>query len=291
MKKTILSIILLLSGMIPLHAEHDYIPYVREGNVWVIRQWDCYRQYSIGESELIDGVEYHKMYETFYDMTKNQVNSPTEYDYIWEVDKKVYIGLDKKRLLYDFGAQKGDTIYITHWFDRDDSYITIDSVYEQGISGERRIVQEVRYHSDAIIIPSKWIEGIGAEEDVFESEYCQRWGAAGWIFVFMYYNNTISGELYPETAELIDFSGINGVEAEGGTFALHRTDETLMATFPEQGQEAELAVYDITGKRILLQTVGAGATTATLHMAGQPQGVYVVTLITPTATRTTKVVW
>ena len=67
MKHITLAIALLFIAL-PLYAEHEYIPYVQDGNEWVMLDIieGGYRQYRLGEIENIEGIDYHKIYTVFY---------------------------------------------------------------------------------------------------------------------------------------------------------------------------------------------------------------------------------
>ena len=266
----------------PLYAEHEYIPYVQDGNEWVMLDIieGGYRQYRLGEIENIEGIDYHKIYTVFYSGVNSTFSEPSHWGYVREVDKKVYFGLEENdRLVYDFGAQVGDTIRYDHLYEDYLYYTVVNSIENKYISGKERIVQNVTHHvlvSDwEDEIKSVWIEGIGADEDIFEFEFCYRLSAAGPPDEFNYFYNSLEQIRYPDNGEVIDFSAVSTTPADAKGITLHREGDHVIAVFPAVGVGEAVTLYDTTGRVVASQPLRQGATTATIDIAHLPQGVYI----------------
>lgn len=266
------------------NASHEYIPYVREGNEWVILGRDGYKQFSIGQEVVIDNKSYYELNYAYFDPSKGCVTNRSLYDYIWEHDKKVYLGTDtQNRLLYDFGAQVLDTIRYDHLDESYYYYTVVNSVSSQEILGKQRLVMNVSHycsvHDFYVPIQSSWIEGIGAiNEDIFDFENSYRMGASATPDQFYYYTNSNESGCYPEVQGVIDFSAISTISINTSTLTLHRSGDVLMATFPTAGQGEAITLYDATGREVTTQPIREGATTASIDVATLPDGIYIARL-------------
>ena len=220
--KRILSILVFLSAL-SVYAEHEYIPYVEEGKVWVDKDHQGnHIQVGISETITINQKEYYKLYKQgFSDYGGNQTPTGDSqlHGYIREEDKRVYvrsINNEQEYLIYDFGAQVGDTIdwaTITYtWTDvifkryivvdsiatatyygkeRDIYYVTcIERIFDK--SGVENIENGPRYFNDV------WIESIGTLQHPIMSRLDDafRWGATGMEW-FDYCYNYNTQEIYP----------------------------------------------------------------------------------------------
>ena len=110
---SLLSVLLALSA----YAEHEYIPFVEDGKVWVEYNYQGkHNQLGINGTITIDQKEYYKLYiESFseYGGTQTPTDHSQLHGYIREENKRVYrrsINDEQEHLIYDFGAQVGDTI-------------------------------------------------------------------------------------------------------------------------------------------------------------------------------------
>ncbi len=262
----------------------EYIPYVREGNAWVIIGGEGYKQFSIGQEVVIDNKSYYELNYAFFKPSKGCVTNRSLYDYIWERDKKVYLGTEtQNRLLYDFGAQVLDTIRYDHLDESFYYYTVVNSVSTQEILGKQRLVMNVSHYCSVDDfndpIQSSWIEGIGAiNEDIFDFEKSYRMGASATPDQFYYYTNSNEGGCYPEVQKVIDFSAISTVSTDTSTLTLHRSGDVLMATFPTVGKGEAITLYDATGRVVTTQPIREGATTTSIDVATLPDGIYIARL-------------
>ena len=265
-------------------STHEYIPYVREGNAWVIIGGEGYKQFSIGQEVVIDNKSYYELNYAFFKPSKGCVTNRSLYDYIWEHDKKVYLGTDtQNRLLYDFGAQVLDTIRYDHLDESFYYYTVVNSVSTQEILGKQRLVMNVSHYCSVDDfndpIQSSWIEGIGAiNEDIFDFEKSYRMGASATPDQFYYYTNSNEGGCYPEVQKVIDFSAISTINTDAFTLTLHRSGDVLMATFPTAGKGEAITLYDATGRVVTTQPIREGATTTSIDVATLPDGIYIARL-------------
>ena len=283
MKRVILFTISVLS-IFSVYATHEYIPYVREGNAWVIIGGEGYKQFSIGQEVVIDNKSYYELNYAFFKPSKGCVTNRSLYDYIWERDKKVYLGTEtQNRLLYDFGAQVLDTIRYDHLDESFYYYTVVNSVSTQEILGKQRLVMNVSHYCSVDDfndpIQSSWIEGIGAiNEDIFDFEKSYRMGASATPDQFYYYTNSNEGGCYPEVQKVIDFSAISTINTDASTLTLHRSGDVLMATFPTAGKGEAITLYDATGRVVTTQPIREGATTTSIDVATLPDGIYIARL-------------
>ncbi len=260
-------------------AEDEYIPYVKEGQEWVMIGRTGYQQYRIGGVANIDGIDYNEIYHT---QSYTTVSEPELFDYVREIDRKVYIGLEgKDRLVYDFGAQAGDTIRYDHLDEGLTYYTVVDSVENKYIAGKNRTILDVTHHisygiSYGTTRSSQWIEGIGAHEDIFKNEHTYRLGASSTPDQFYYFYNSAEDIRYPEKGEIIDFSAINSVTIDN--LAIYRQGDVLMAVFPATTTCDAITLYDTTGRVVVAQPIGQGATTASIDITSLPKGVYIARL-------------
>lgn len=293
MKRIVLTMILF--SALSAFAEHEYIPYVQEGNAWVFLnsvQMGAF-QYSIGEKQEIDGKQYHLIYETFYYGMTGLHQSPKEYGYIYEEDEKVYLGTGENSLLvYDFSLQKGDSVlwgtYPAVGTPTAEKYIYVKDVDYKQIAGKERKVLYVQTHGKPFVegapeckFDEIWIEGIGSTFDVFTGEVF-RWDSelVGHYNIFAYYYNYPTQTSYPDNATLYDFGTTmtKKTKVDFSTLTLHRNGNVLMAVFPAAVEGEAITLYDTTGRMVAHQSIREGATTTSIDIAALPSGVYIARL-------------
>ena len=83
--KRILSLLAVLFAL-SAYAEHEYIPYVEEGKVWVSFEVSSssYKQVGIGELTEINNKLYHKLYISILDAITNEITYTGLHGYIRE---------------------------------------------------------------------------------------------------------------------------------------------------------------------------------------------------------------
>ncbi|MBP3350621.1 MAG: T9SS type A sorting domain-containing protein [Bacteroidaceae bacterium] len=213
----LLSVLLALSA----YAEHEYIPFVEDGKVWVDYNYQGkHNQLGINGTTTIDQKEYYKLYiESFseYGGTQTPTDHSQLHGYIREENKRVYrrsINDEQEHLIYDFGAQVGDTIEwdtITYTWSEDTikRYIVVDSIKTTLYYGKERNVYYVTCierefdkngvenfeHGGPIYFYDEWIEGVGTlRQPSLDDSF--RWGATGMIY-FEYCYDYNTQEIFP----------------------------------------------------------------------------------------------
>ncbi len=73
-------------------------------------------------------------------------------------------------------------------------------------------------------------------------------------------------------------SGINNNEIDGTTLTLHRQGDVLMAVFSATTTCDAITLYDTTGRVVVAQPIGQGATTASIDITSLPKGIYIARL-------------
>lgn len=154
--------------------------------------------YQLGEDTLINEVRYRKLTDYF------SLASPSMQEYVAALrfadDKKVFIHYDNTEyLLYDFGAQVGDTLEIFGGIDHYKDYKTlphvitaIDTLDEGRLQiHSKAIVQmyagaEGEYES---LCPKIWIEGVGSKDGIVQNSATNRIGSGTSVLLCAYHND------------------------------------------------------------------------------------------------------
>ena len=188
-------ILLILATLLALsaYAEHEYIPYVEEGKVWVSFEasGSCYKQIGIGEPTEINNTLYNKLYISTLDAKTNEITYTGLYGYIREENKKVYtreLNNQFETMIYDFDVQIGDSIQFQY------GETVVDSIDTQIFYGKERDVFFVT-HKNAQI-KDVWIEGIGSQEFPIMLSLTPNFGASGMMFHEYSYNYSTQ-EIFP----------------------------------------------------------------------------------------------
>ena len=310
MKRVIILAIVILSAM-SLRAEHEYIPFVEEGKVWVEYDYQAnYYQMGISGTTIIDDKEYHNLYMESFNWWGGQVNSTTasvSWGYIREENRRVYIreSIDREELLiYDFGIQVGDTIeWRTDDWDSDEiciQYIVLDSIKQQTYYGKERSVYYVTGIKKGYAIETGecmwsrnvmedvWIEGVGSQ--IISVMYVQddrfRWGATGMLWC-MYCYNYNTQEIFPTTSTPYTVFSYPGSENGAGAvdavytpsyLTLHRSGDVVVAVFPAVGAGDTITLYDSAGRVVASKAIREGATTTSIGIGTLPGGIYIARL-------------
>ena len=187
-------ILLILATLLALsaYAEHEYIPYVEEGKVWVSFEasGSTYKQGGIGEPTEINNTLYNKLYISTLDAKTNEITYTALYGYIREENKKVYtreLNNQFETMIYDFDVQIGDSIQFQY------GETVVDSIDTQLFYGKERDVFFVTHENAQI--KDVWIEGIGSQEFPIMLSLTPNFGASGMMF-YEYSYNYITQEIF-----------------------------------------------------------------------------------------------
>ena len=152
--------------------EPAYRPFIEEGKTWIVRvysdnlshdQWTEYL-YIDGDT-IINGQTAKRM---LCDRVDSKYDTTGEYVGAWyEQDKKVYFGLNKFDLLYDFTLSSGDSICQSDY-----TKYVVNKSYG-GIAGFKGAYYEFLYNGDVM---DRWFEGVGSESWPYINN---RWGHVG----------------------------------------------------------------------------------------------------------------
>ena len=252
------------------YPEHKYIPLISPSNEWVEYGYKHYTQYTVGEMVELYGKNYYTINMTELSLPDQVISHSTYKSYYREEDKKVYmLNVDEDFLVFDFGANTGDTVILKPLYENQERKIIIDSIETTTLNGKERNVYYVDYGYDTDV----WIEGIGP---IHSFLFCEeiRWGGSGYSYLHYYYDNSTQ-YIYPEDREVIDFSAVHTLQADAHTLTLHRVGDALVAVFPTASVGEAITLYDATGRVVATQAVRPGATTATIDVAALPAGVYI----------------
>ena len=252
------------------YPEHKYIPLISPSNEWVEYGYKHYTQYTVGEMVELYGKNYYTINMTELSLPDQVISHSTYKSYYREEDKKVYmLNVDEDFLVFDFGANTGDTVILKPLYENQERKIIIDSIETTTLNGKERNVYYVDYGYDTDV----WIEGIGP---IHSFLFCEeiRWGGSGYSYLHYYYDNSTQ-YIYPEDREVIDFSAVHTLQADAHTLTLHRVGDALVAVFPTASAGEAIPLYDATGRVVATQAVRPGATTATIDVAALPAGVYI----------------
>ncbi|MBR5003653.1 MAG: T9SS type A sorting domain-containing protein, partial [Bacteroidaceae bacterium] len=252
------------------YPEHKYIPLISPSNEWVEYGYKHYTQYTVGEMVELYGKNYYTINMTELSLPDQVISHSTYKSYYREEGKKVYmLNVDEDFLVFDFGANTGDTVILKPLYENQERKIIIDSIETTTLNGKERNVYYVDYGYDTDV----WIEGIGP---IHSFLFCEeiRWGSSGYSYLHYYYDNSTQ-YIYPEDREVIDFSAVHTLQADARTLTLHRVGDALVAVFPTASAGEAITLYDATGRVVATQAVRPGATTATIDVAALPAGVYI----------------
>ena len=188
-------ILLILATLLALsaYAEHEYIPYVEEGKVWVSFEasGSTYKQVGIGEPTEINNTLYNKLYISTLDAKTNEIIYTGLYGYIREENKKVYtreLNNQFETMIYDFDVQIGDSIQFQY------GETVVDSIDTQIFYGKERDVFYVTHENAQI--KDVWIEGVGSQEFPIMLSLTPNFGASGMMFHEYSYNYSTQ-EIFP----------------------------------------------------------------------------------------------
>ena len=251
-------------------SKYEYIPILSPSNEWVEYGYKHYTQYTVGEMVELYGKNYYTINETELSLPDQVISHSKHKSYYREEDKKLYmLNVDEDFLVFDFGANAGDTVILKPLYENQERKIIIDSIETTTLNGKVRNVYYVDYGYDTDV----WIEGIGP---IHSFLFCEeiRWGGSGYSYLHYYYDNSTQ-YIYPEDREVIDFSAVHTLQADAHTLTLHRVGDALVAVFPTASVGEAITLYDATGRVVATQAVRPGATTATIDVAALPAGVYI----------------
>ena len=154
--------------------------------------------YQLGEDTLINEVRYRKLTGYF------SLASPSMQEYVAALrfadDKKVFIHYDNTEyLLYDFGAQVGDTLEIFGGIDHYKDFkilphvITgIDTLADGRLQiYSNAIIQESEGYETPFerIYPKIWIEGVGSKNGIVQNSATNRIGSGTSVLLCAYYDD------------------------------------------------------------------------------------------------------
>ena len=264
-------------------SKYEYIPFLSPSNEWVEYGYQHYMQYTVGEMVELYGKNYYTINETELSLPDQVISHSKHKSYYREEDKKLYmLNVDEDFLVFDFGANAGDTVTLKPFFENEVRKIIIDSIQSTTLTGKVRDIYYVDYGYETDV----WIEGIGPIHSFLFNEGI-RWGGVGYSYFHYYYDNSTQ-YVYPEDRDVLDFSAVHSLQAEAHTLTLHRNGNALMAVFPTASAGESITLYDTTGRVVATQAVQQGATTATIDITALPAGVYIARL---NSGATAKMVW
>ena len=254
-------------------SKYEYIPILSPSNEWVEYGYKHYMQYTVGEMVELYGKNYYTINETELSLPDQVISHSKHKSYYREEDKKLYmLNVDEDFLVFDFGANAGDTVTLKPFFENEVRKIIIDSIQSTTLNGKVRDIYYVDYGYETDV----WIEGIGPIHSFLFNEVI-RWGGVGYSYFHYYYDNSTQ-YVYPEDREVLDFSAVHSPQAEAHTLTLHREGDALMAVFPTASTGEAITLYDTTGRVVATQPIRTGATTVSIDTTTLPAGVYIARL-------------
>ena len=254
-------------------SKYEYIPILSPSNEWVEYGYKHYMQYTVGEMVELYGKNYYTINETELSLPDQVISHSKHKSYYREEDKKLYmLNVDEDFLVFDFGANAGDTVTLKPFFENEVRKIIIDSIQSTTLNGKVRDIYYVDYGYETDV----WIEGIGPIHSFLFNEVI-RWGGVGYSYFHYYYDNSTQ-YVYPEDREVLDFSAVHATPADANTLTLHRNGNALMAVFPTASTGEAITLYDTTGRVVATQAVQQGATTVSIDTTTLPAGVYIARL-------------
>ena len=160
MKKQLLLLFAALAISLATYAEHEYIPILSPSNEWVELCYQHYVQYTVGEKAELYGKNYYTINETEMSLPDKAISHSTYNSLYREENKKLYkLNVDEDFLVFDFGANAGDTVELKPLFQGQERKIVIDSIKTTTLNGKERNVFYVHYISNYGDDDDVWIEG------------------------------------------------------------------------------------------------------------------------------------
>ena len=302
MKKLTLLFIITIIGGSQLFSQ-TYRKLVEEGKIWstVIEMVDDLSTYWItfGTDTIINGETYKRVLES-----DNQTMDPSyRFGFIREdTTKKVYFrnNSDYEGLLYDFGANIGDTILIVNtfsWNCLDDLTAVVDTIFYSNIItiinncpslpaqyntslkdySERKIIIVKKLDSEDQL--DYWIEGIGSISGVLESgSHFMNCEICSWYitnYLLCHFENSVQVYGLDELSNLCHLQvENNNVEINNlSIFPNPVVGNTFTVEF-ESPFTGNIAIHNTLGNMILKKTVNAHATSITINLPNIPSGLY-----------------
>ena len=154
--------------------------------------------YQLGEDTLINEVRYRKLTGYF------SLASPSMQEYVaalrFSENKKVFIHYDDTEyLLYDFGAQVGDTLEIFGGIDHYKDFKTLPHVITEIDTLDdgklqiysNAIIQESEGYETPFerLYPKIWIEGVGSKDGIVQNSATNRIGIGPCVLLCAYHND------------------------------------------------------------------------------------------------------
>ena len=266
-----------------------YRPFVEDGKVWIVRvysdnlshdQWTEYL-YIDGDT-IINGQSAKRM---LCDRVDSEYDTIGEYVGAWyEQDKKVYFGLNKFDLLYDFTLSSGDSICLSDY-----TKYVVNKSYG-GISGFKGAYYEFLYNGDVM---DRWFEGVGSESWPYINNWWGHVGHTGALLAcfvgdeIVYYNSKI-GDLYILGArkQRIDFTHTIKIKPKART--MREAEPSLYGEYSEQQLGINLnplddayvvRITDEADKTVYEKTVNAGSIVGlNIDISSYAKGRYTVTV-------------
>ena len=278
-----------LSSDVYLYPQMVYRPFIEEGKTWIVRvysdnlshdQWTEYL-YIDGDT-IINGQTAKRM---LCDRVDSKYDITGEYVGAWyEQDKKVYFGLNKFDLLYDFTLSSGDSICLSDY-----TKYVVNKSYG-GISGFKGAYYEFLYNGD---VKERWFEGVGSESWPYINNSWRNVGHTGALLAcfvgdeIVYYNSKI-GDLYILGArkQRIDFTHTIKIKPKART--MREAEPSLYGEYSEQQLGINLnplddayvvRITDEAGKTVYEKTVNAGSIVGlNIDISAYAKGRYTVTV-------------
>lgn len=280
MRKSIF-ILLIISFSIKLSAQN----WAPTGAIWYYSMatinpaQHSVKTFSSAADTMINGISCKKIIETGPYTNPNSSKN----HYMFSRNDSIFFYADGTfNLLYDFGAQPGDTIVLPYFHIHDNSPLKmiIDSVRTININGHNRILQNITCGDGmSIDFGPKVIEGIGAT-----------------YFMFPTYDMTYDGPLrcyedatigkytspgWTMSCDTIYFSGVDELKAENKIQAFPNPTKDKV-TISNISQQTQFVIYSVFGEAV---KTGIIDPSGEIYLSGLRDGIYFLELksgFTPT---------
>ncbi len=208
----------------------------------------------IGQDTIIDLTSYKKVLRS----TDEFLTSWNVYCFIREtVEKEIYIRSDtstQEYLLYDFGAEEGDTInvtgiegFMTNWSFVSDTMVvsSIDTIY---------FAEEYRKRIN--LSGRHWIEGIGCLTGILHNKF---YTVGGDVFNLVCYseNDTLKYQNSTYSSCYNSSTGIIEIAKSKKIFVFPNpiTDKAILKIADSNNEENLIEIYDIKGLKIVSESI------------------------------------
>lgn len=197
------------------------------------------------------------------------------------MDRIFIFRTDSDQLLYNFGAEKGDTVILTWGSSFENVHCIIDSVDTVFIGRERRRL--FLHYFSFQVLPDIWIDGIGALSSQWEApggnSMVVDGGLNSMLCFFENHIEVLHNATYPFCFVAGNFTiGIKDVENhESITLYPNPVCNGMVQLKYAENGTAAFQLYDVTGKQILQSQIATGTNSILLN--GVSPGMYYMQII------------